>query len=400
MRTRAVAIGRGLSLGLVGGALVLPYAGGFPLAYVLLLLALALTAWWPFAARPTAPGRAEALMLGAFLVLAAAFLATGDVPSLIRFLVLLLAWPLTAALHTLAPRNGSALVGRLALAGVALALAIALWQVGGDRMVRARGFFSDEIWSAVAAMALGFIALVGFRATPGPWRFVFLAGPAMAGAVAALSGSRGPLLALPVILVAVAIFGVRRRMLAFGIAAAAVVALGVATAVLLPGTMARIGMLATAAQEVFSGAPVSETSADVRRTLLHAAWLAFGDEPWTGHGWTHLYAAVDPHMAFEPGIPPNVFHLHADPATFAVAAGIPGVVAWLMIVAAPLMGALDSPRDSQRRARLIGCAALSATYFSCGLANTLFGFEFHTVLFVVLSAILLGWCRDPAEAPR
>jgi hypothetical protein len=30
----------------------------------------------------------------------------------------------------------------------------------------------------------------------------------------------------------------------------------------------------------------------------------------------------------------------------------------------------------------------------------MFGFEYHTAFFVVISAILLAYCRDPAPAPR
>jgi hypothetical protein len=77
-----------------------------------------------------------------------------------------------------------------------------------------------------------------------------------------------------------------------------------------------------------------------------------------------------------------------------------GLVAYGLILLAPLLGAMRSSRDSQYAARLTGAIVLSLGYFACGLTYIMFGYEFHTTLYVCLSAIVLGFCRDtPGREP-
>ena len=70
---------------------------------------------------------------------------------------------------------------------------------------------------------------------------------------------------------------------------------------------------------------------------------------------------------------------------------------YLLLLAAPLVGAWRSPRDVQRVARLYGASILVAGYVGAGLTDLMFGFEFHTALYVVLAVVLVGYCRDRAE---
>ena len=71
-----------------------------------------------------------------------------------------------------------------------------------------------------------------------------------------------------------------------------------------------------------------------------------------------------------------------------------GLAAYGLILLAPLLGALRSVRDSQYSARITGAVILSVGYFACGLTYLMFGYEFHTTLYVCLVAIVLGFCRD------
>lgn len=89
---------------------------------------------------------------------------------------------------------------------------------------------------------------------------------------------------------------------------------------------------------------------------------------------------------------------HNDVLNFAVGAGIVGVFCYLGIISAPLIGAWLSPRDSLRGFRLHGATMLTIVYIGGGLTDLMFGFEFHTFLFVMLTAILLGYCREPVRA--
>ena len=87
-------------------------------------------------------------------------------------------------------------------------------------------------------------------------------------------------------------------------------------------------------------------------------------------------------------------HLHADILDMGVAGGIMGLLAYGLILLAPLLGAFRSIRDSQFSARVTGAVVLSVGYAACGLTYLMFGYEFHTTLYVCLAAIVLGFCRD------
>ena len=55
-------------------------------------------------------------------------------------------------------------------------------------------------------------------------------------------------------------------------------------------------------------------------------------------------------------------------------------------------------RDGQYQARVTGAVVLSVGYAACGLTYLMFGYEFHTTLYVCLTAIVLGFCRDAPTA--
>mgnify|MGYP006204784839 CR=1 FL=1 len=102
----------------------------------------------------------------------------------------------------------------------------------------------------------------------------------------------------------------------------------------------------------------------------------------------------------------GVLHLLGGAALLAVSWWLPDtaqalvayLVTWFLLLAAPLVAAWRSPRDSQRLVRLYGGAVLVAGYAGAGLTDLMFGFEFHTALYVVLAAVLIGYCRDRAGA--
>jgi O-antigen ligase len=71
-----------------------------------------------------------------------------------------------------------------------------------------------------------------------------------------------------------------------------------------------------------------------------------------------------------------------------------GLLAYLLVLIAPIAGALQSPRDSQFRSRLYGTLIVVVGFVCCGAINLMFGFELMTTLYVCFAAILLGYCRD------
>ena len=81
----------------------------------------------------------------------------------------------------------------------------------------------------------------------------------------------------------------------------------------------------------------------------------------------------------------------------AVAAGVVGIGVYLLLLATPLLAAFYSPRDSQYAFRLYGVITVVTSYVCAGLTDLMFGFEFHTALYVSLTAILLGYCGDRSQ---
>ena len=81
------------------------------------------------------------------------------------------------------------------------------------------------------------------------------------------------------------------------------------------------------------------------------------------------------------------------------AAGLVGLVAYALVLAAPIVSAAKSPRDSQFSGRLFLALSLSVGFLCCGAVNLLFGFEFMTTMYVCFAAVFIGYCRDaPALA--
>src|SRR5690606_4600612 len=162
-------------------ALVLPFVGGFPLAYVIVLLAIILMACW-LSSRPRWAELTEpsgGMLVTAFCFVAAALAITaeraGDILFVFNFLLFALYPLLRAALARFAWPGASLRVAQAALAGALLSLAVAIWQA--MTAGRATGIASDPIWSAQSAVVLGFLALIGMIAARGALRYLFLLGP-------------------------------------------------------------------------------------------------------------------------------------------------------------------------------------------------------------------------------
>ena len=148
-----------------------------------------------------------------------------------------------------------------------------------------------------------------------------------------------------------------------------------------------------------SGGTVVDESTRQRLVLYRAGWQSFLQSPWIGHGWGNIISSVKPFVADSDAVLLTVLpQLHNDVLNFAVASGIVGVLAYLVVISTPIVGALLSPRDSLRTFRLYAATVLTIVYIGGGLTDLMFGFEFHTFLFAMLTAIILHYCRDERAA--
>ena len=391
----------------LGGTLVLPFNGGYVLAYALMALTVLLIIGLLVARGRWSIGPAGWCFIAAFALIAIVFSINRDAALMVNFIFLLAFVPLSSWFSRYAAPDSAAVVSWLALVGTLLSAVTAVWEIWlGNK--RAEGWWSDPIWAAEAALILGFLCLVGFPAMRSRWRFLLLFGPVIGLGVVALSGSRGPLVAAPVILLALVLTTFRpwwKQIVALGVV---VVIAGALVLPLAPKVLDRVERTGTVIVQLVTKGKVKESSAGARIAFWKAGIKAFEKKPWTGYGWSKRVKAAYKFLP-DKGKKYNAKgsplrgnpHLHADILDMGVAGGAMGLAAYGLILLAPLLGAIRSVRDSQYSARLTGAIILSVGYAICGLSYLMFGFEFHTTLYVCLAAIILGFCRDapPVRPP-
>lgn len=376
--------------------LVTPYASLLvvvPLWFVTFNRRQIAAAYEPYAAR---------VLLIVFLLLGAIFVITADSVSdalrAFNFTMLLMFGPIALHLSRYAGSASVTRVGRLAFVGVLLGLLSILAYMMAFGVARPSGLLVGPIVLSNALLALGFIALGAALRDSSRWTAAYVLAPLIAIAAVAITGSRGPLIAVP-LLVLVSLwffwryrFGASRRaawlsLLAIGVAA-------ILAFLLLHG---RSATLFEIVKDLFEGDTVTDQTTRIRFVLYQAGWKAFLQSPWIGHGWGNMMDSVKPFLSAENRIDGALPHLHNDVLNFAVAGGVVGIGAYFAILSTPLVSAILSVEDSFKPFRLFAATVLVIVYFCGGLTDLTFGFEYHTYLFVMLSAIILAYCRDAPE---
>jgi O-antigen ligase len=383
-----------LVIGLVlygAGGRYAPYLvlGILPFAVAHLILARAL--------RPKTANLAALGFVAAFVLLTLAFALSAEQPSdvwiAVNFSWFLFFIPLQSEFERIAWPSAGVAFARLALLGTIVTLGLAIYERVATGTDRVGVLTSDPIRIANTAVILGFLSLSGMLADRGWRRPIYLLGPLLALAVALLAGTRGAVAAICVMIVLAPLLATRSwrvsALVATGLAVLAIVFLVTAAQLQIP----RLETIARTISELIAGAPVSDMSVAIRLSLLAAAWNAFLQSPWVGHGWDDLMSAIAPFL------PPNWDtqgspHLHNDIADFAVAGGLLGLLAYAMILVAPVVAAARSTRDSLHDVRLFAVLLLVASYAVLWVNSLMFGFEIHTSLYCIVCAAILGFLRD------
>lgn len=403
-------IGMGLFALALGLMLVLsPTLGSvssiFALLFTLPLLAV-LGRSGAFAELAGAP--AQWLFAGVVLVLTLCYTATAQKPGDILFFANFLGVLLSAAIFLMARRHAGVraglLLARLCLAGAIVALVATGWDALVNHSSRAMGLVGNPNVVPRMALPLGFVALVGIWLDTGRRRWLYLLGPAAAVIATYFSGSRGGALAIPVMGLVVLVFLWRdrptRRLAIGGLVATALALLGLSlvSGGALLGRFA--GILDITWTSFTTGSFGGDFAVQERLNMYAAGWQGFQMRPWIGWGWAHLgdvVAMIDPaNFAKEAG---TGFMYHNDWINFAVAAGIVGLACLVVLLAAPVIGALASPRDRHFPIRLYGALVLSLGFLVFGLTDSTLGYDAPTTLYAYLTALLLGAVVEPkAEA--
>jgi O-antigen ligase len=343
-------------------------------------------------------------MMGAGLVLLLALAITArSVDHILGFFFLSPLWfsgLLLALVHRLEGKLNQTVVGFLALAGTALAVAVTAYDVYVLGLRRGGWTVNNPIHLADLALMLGFASLVALYGAS-RWRWIALLGPVLALIAIMLSGSRGPLIAFGAVAVVAALFLVftlwRGHRLVPWLAVVLVVA-GVAIGPFIEVQLgARTFSVVALVDDFVDGGP-SDDSTSQRVYMLRSAWGAFQASPIFGHGmirYTHIAAQYGP--ADNPFRPSG--HLHNDIADFAVIGGLLGLLSYILILLAPLAASLGISR--QRRAPILFLGlAMSVGYLFMGFTNAMIGILTQTVLYGVLLALLSHFAMQARDAEQ
>lgn len=379
---------------------VLPALTGSASSVLCVLLALLLLPVLFDGEARAAIGRQPAMwmFLAAFAAIMICYAITARDPGNLLYGTALLALPLAPLLLGAMPRwqtsRPALVLVALCLVGTLVCALVAANSAYLTRTERAVGFLMGPNVLARIALCLGFLGVVGLFLVRSPWRYVFYLGPLAAGVVLVLTGTRGAVVALPVMALLLAAFlatdrNERKHLLVL-------VGLGLVGSLLVLLYSARFESLFAVMGEVLSGETSSDGATSERITMLQGAWGTFLHSPWVGFGWANFKPAAALAMDMTPyGTEPGgLFQFHNDFANFAVAAGIVGVLSLVAMLAAPVVGALAMPRDAFFRARLYCCLQLSVSTFVFGLTDFTLGYDLPTTLFAFLTAMVLGTFRE------
>jgi len=290
-----------------------------------------------------------------------------------------------------------------------LSAVMALYQVTLGGMERAIGFTHHEITFGDLALACGLLSLCGL-ADLRHTRMSWLPGLGLVCGLLAsmLSGSRGGWLALPLVLIPVARFGVQiygRRLLMVGAVLLALVVL--ALAVPATGVALRIEQALAEVQRYLALGDAT-TSVGIRLELWKASLMMFAEHPWLGVGRDQFDVALHA-LAAQGRLQPSPALIysssHNDMLHCLATGGLLDFGLLLAMYLAPLRffwAQLRRPDHGQRALALAGVIVVVA-FFAFGLTDVMFWLMMPKVFYVMMVCSLVGLClaaQYPAPEPR
>lgn len=399
------------SLALVSG-LVFPPHSAYTAVYVALGAALLGMIWFWRRLSLVLANRTMAGLALAFTFLAITLPFVWQGPEDLFSIAFLLPIPIGAGVAVLLdaePRLARpGIIGAFCFVGALGALAIGLNDIFVLNLGRAGGT-NNPIHFAGIATVLGYGAVMAVFDGTSKWRFIFLAGPALALGAAVTSGSRGPILAnavLALVLLPLVIFWFRRNWVARAAPLVFIVLAAVPLFVVAPSLYDRaLNAVVSSTEVVTSLLPTVAEPADLqadgsiseRMVLLNGAWRAFLDSPLYGHGSSRLISA--PAAYFPPKYAGLGNHMHSDMADFAVIGGAIGLLAYLMVLVSAFLPLRGMPQGETRNAMIVGALAIGGGGFLLGLTNAFIGILPQTALFGLLLGCLIAFRRS-ASASR
>jgi O-antigen ligase len=96
----------------------------------------------------------------------------------------------------------------------------------------------------------------------------------------------------------------------------------------------------------------------------------------------------------------NHAHLHNDILNFGSAGGVIAILGYLILMASPIVGAWTSPRTANWRIRVTAAFGLVGAYLAMGAVDVMFVFEIPKSMFVLCTAVILGFFLDSPLVAR
>ncbi len=243
------------------------------------------------------------------------------------------------------------------------------------------GLGNNPIHYGTLAVFSGALAVVGVVSGKSSWRYLFLLGPIFGLGCAAISGSRGPMMgglaltAVAGLILLVWLWHEKLFRLAFLISTV----LGTSTITyLINSGNDRVTRLLEGVFNIFRFTGGTD---DIRAALYGSAVEILRSSPLVGVGLGQIMHTAQQLFPEQPEVF-TLENLHADWANFAAIAGILGLLAWLLLLAAPLL-LLTDRRARQDRPIVLGAILLTIGQFVLGVSNATFGVLPQTVIYAV-----------------
>lgn len=243
------------------------------------------------------------------------------------------------------------------------------------------GLGNNPIHYATLAAMSGCLAMVGVISSTAQWRYLFLLGPVFGLGCAVIADSRGPMLGAlamsAVGILALTVWLWREGLFRVAVLISSGIAGGVIVYLVGSGNT-RVASIVQNGLDIFRFTGGSD---DIRAALYASAIEILRTSPLVGVGLGQIMVRAEtqfPNLVSGTGLE----NLHADWANFAAMTGALGLLAWLLLLAAPLLLLVDRGAR-QDRPIVLGAILLTTGQFTLGVSNATFGILPQTVIYAV-----------------
>jgi O-antigen ligase len=340
-------------------------------------------------------------LLGLLLVAISYLVGSGSPEGLIGlayFAPVFAVWPLLSAWSGRQIEGIGGLIGLLALCGVAGASVVAIFEVVSTGTARAGGTVANPIHFADVALLAGALSCAAMVAVQGKRRWLFIAGPVLSLVPVVLSGTRGALVAVGVMMVVAFSGALLLRLISIRTAIIGLVVVLVAGGVALVMGASQLSGVQRVLYDLVSTLTVGmpqDGSTSLRLQMYQGGFRAFMESPIFGHGPLSFMTVARELGEFE-----GFEHLHNDLADFAASAGALGLIAYGLFLVAPIVEVLRAPASWSKPRLLVLVSTLIAGYFTMGLTNAMFGILSLTTYYAAICVITGVLVERPWAEPR